>query len=131
VDSAAGTVVKAFEGALLERVITRTRALDPAPALDDETTRQFVHGFVTIVREAATGGRDARDLYTAAAADVAKDQGRTPASVAQSLVRFGVVVGDELGRELAPSDAAAAADWLAVFLAEWASELVTAMGDES
>lgn len=128
--NAAATAVAALEGELLARVIRRTRALDPNPQLDDETTKQFVHGLLAIVREAAEGQeRDARDLYTAAAANAATDQGRTGASVAQSLVRFGVVVGDELARALPEEDAAAASDWLAAFLGDWTSELVTAMGE--
>ncbi len=118
--------------ASLTRLSERTRELDEAPRYDEETNAQFVHGFATIVREALAGeGRAARDLYTEAAAAVVASDGRSAASLARSLVTFGVLVGEEIALTVERDARAEAATWLARFLGEWTEELLDAAAGEA
>lgn len=112
----------------LARLVERSRELDTgSPRYDDTTNEQFVHGFATIVREALAGdSRDARDLYTEAAAALVAAEGRSPASLARSLVTFCVLLGEEVADALDADVQHAASQWLAAFMGEWTEELLDA-----
>lgn len=111
----------------LERVALQARDVSGAPVYDTDTTRQFLHGFATIVREALSGAStDARELFTASAVEVVVAEGRSAGALAGQMVTFAALVAGELGADAGPEARAEAVTWLAAFLGEWTEELLDA-----
>jgi hypothetical protein len=131
VDNAARAALEEFfrpESPGLRRAAERIRALDEGPSYDDATTAQLLHGFATIVQEAlGGGGREARDLYNASAAELVRSQERTVSSVAGSFVIAGAILADELAQTASGEGRTEAVDWLAGFVSAWSRELLDAV----